>query len=104
MSRAHLLDVGCGRADLFDYLLARKRPPADYIGIEAIPELPAAAREKETAARRSSDVRFCRGIRKACLSAQRLSYFRPLTRLTRRRLHDDPPAYRRVAEVLFSIS
>src|SRR6185295_11673582 len=34
-----ILDVGCGRADLLDFLAAKSIQPADYIGIEAIPEL-----------------------------------------------------------------
>jgi SAM-dependent methyltransferase len=42
-----ILDVGCGRADLVDYLAARTVLPADYTGIEAVPELLDAARKKE---------------------------------------------------------
>lgn len=42
-----VLDVGCGRADLLDYLLLKHLGPADYIGIETIPDLLHAAREKE---------------------------------------------------------
>lgn len=38
-----VLDAGCGRADLLQYLLARGVQPADYIGIEAIGELASAA-------------------------------------------------------------
>ena len=38
-----VLDVGCGRADLLEHLLARGVEPADYIGIEAVDELAAAA-------------------------------------------------------------
>ena len=41
-----VLDVGCGRADLLDFLLARGIRPADYIGIEAVDELAAAAEAK----------------------------------------------------------
>ena len=41
-----VLDVGCGRADLLDFLLARGVVPADYTGIEAVPELAAAAERK----------------------------------------------------------
>jgi hypothetical protein len=39
-----LLDVGCGRGDLYDYLLNRGVVLAEYIGIEAVSELANAAR------------------------------------------------------------
>lgn len=39
-----LLDVGCGRGDLLDYLRREGCAPAHYIGIEAVPALAAAAR------------------------------------------------------------
>ncbi|MFN4244191.1 MAG: hypothetical protein ACK4PI_13250 [Tepidisphaerales bacterium] len=38
-----VLDVGCGRADLLDFLRSRGIEPAEYIGIEAVPELADAA-------------------------------------------------------------
>lgn len=41
-----LHDAGCGRADLLDHLAAAGCEPAAYVGVEAIPELAAAAREK----------------------------------------------------------
>jgi SAM-dependent methyltransferase len=41
-----VLDVGCGRADLLDYLLSRGVVPAEYTGIEAVADLAAAARAK----------------------------------------------------------
>lgn len=41
-----VLDVGCGRADLLDHLFARGVRPAHYIGLEAVPALAAAARQK----------------------------------------------------------
>ena len=41
-----VLDVGCGRADFLDYLLRRGIEPASYVGIEAVPALAEAAREK----------------------------------------------------------
>jgi SAM-dependent methyltransferase len=41
-----VLDVGCGRADLLDFLLDRGVRPADYVGIEAVDELAAAAEAK----------------------------------------------------------
>lgn len=41
-----VLDVGCGRADLLDYLLHHHMAPADYIGIEAVEDLADAAEGK----------------------------------------------------------
>ena len=38
-----VLDVGCGRADLLAFLVARSAAPADYIGIEAVHALADAA-------------------------------------------------------------
>ena len=52
-----VLDVGCGRADLLDFLLDRGVQPADYVGIEAVEELAAAAEAKR---RRMKDVRILR--------------------------------------------
>jgi hypothetical protein len=43
MKGASLLDVGCGRADLLDYLHRIGQAPAEYLGIEAVPELADAA-------------------------------------------------------------
>lgn len=40
---ASVLDVGCGRADFRDFLLARGLIPAEYLGIEAVPDLADAA-------------------------------------------------------------
>ena len=40
-----VLDVGCGRADLLEFLLRRGVRPADYTGIEAVEELAAAAED-----------------------------------------------------------
>ncbi len=42
-----LLDLGCGRADLLDYLAHRNQSPMDYIGIEMIPQLLSVARQKQ---------------------------------------------------------
>ena len=44
-----LLDAGCGRADLLDYLLAAGCELGHYVGVEAIPELAASARVKKRA-------------------------------------------------------
>ena len=41
-----VLDVGCGRADFFDHLNARRIKVAKYIGLEAVPALVDAARAK----------------------------------------------------------
>jgi hypothetical protein len=41
-----ILDVGCGRADLMDYLLDRNVVPHDYIGLEAVEALAALAERK----------------------------------------------------------
>lgn len=40
---ASVLDVGCGRADLLDFLIATGQAPAEYIGIEGVPALAEAA-------------------------------------------------------------
>jgi len=42
-----VLDAGCGRADLMDFLQQRGVEPAEYIGIEAVDELVAAAMQKK---------------------------------------------------------
>ena len=41
-----LLDVGCGRADLLDFLLARDIKLAHYVGLEGVPTLAEAAEAK----------------------------------------------------------
>jgi hypothetical protein len=47
LSNRSLLDLGCGRADLLDYLLSRNILPADYIGIEAVGQLIEVAQAKK---------------------------------------------------------
>jgi SAM-dependent methyltransferase len=42
-----VLDLGCGRADLLDFFIARDVSPLRYIGIEAVTELAAAAARKD---------------------------------------------------------
>jgi hypothetical protein len=42
-----VLDAGCGRADLLDYLLAQRITPAQYIGVEAVEALAQAAEMKK---------------------------------------------------------
>jgi SAM-dependent methyltransferase len=46
LNRKVVLDVGCGRADFLDYLIRRGIAPASYVGIEAVPALAEAARQK----------------------------------------------------------
>ena len=42
----NILDVGCGRADFLDFLVAHEMQPEHYTGIEAVAELADAARRK----------------------------------------------------------
>jgi SAM-dependent methyltransferase len=58
LHRKSVLDVGCGRADLLDFLLDRDVRPADYVGLEAVEDL---ARAAEAKRRRMKDVRIVRG-------------------------------------------
>lgn len=44
-----LLDVGCGRADLLDFLLVRSIKPAHYVGLEGVAALADAAEAKQHA-------------------------------------------------------
>jgi hypothetical protein len=46
MAGKSVLDVGCGRADLLDFLISRNEKPHHYVGIEAVPELADAADRK----------------------------------------------------------
>jgi SAM-dependent methyltransferase len=46
MTGAAVLDVGCGRADLLDFLNRRGVVLAEYLGIEAVPDLASAAEAK----------------------------------------------------------
>ena len=41
-----ILDLGCGRADLLDFLINRGTPPKKYIGLEGVRELAEAAENK----------------------------------------------------------
>ena len=56
MRDRRVLDAGCGRADLMDFLLARDIKPGQYIGIEAVDELASAAMHKQL-----PDVRIIHG-------------------------------------------
>ena len=42
-----ILDLGCGRADLYDYLVQRGTPPRKYFGLEGVRELAEAAEDKQ---------------------------------------------------------
>lgn len=46
LARLHVLDAGCGRADLRGFLHARGIVPGRYTGLEALPWLARAARRK----------------------------------------------------------
>ena len=48
MRGRRVLDVGCGRADLMDFLIERGIEPSEYIGIEAVDELVGAAMKKKS--------------------------------------------------------
>ena len=41
-----VLDLGCGRADLYDFLIARNMKPRRYVGIDGVCELALAAEKK----------------------------------------------------------
>src|SRR5580765_6315521 len=47
MQGRRVLDAGCGRADLMDFLRAREIQPEQYVGIEAVDELAGAAMRKQ---------------------------------------------------------
>jgi SAM-dependent methyltransferase len=47
MKGRRVLDAGCGRADLMDFMVELGIEPAEYIGIEAVDELAAAAMRKK---------------------------------------------------------
>jgi trans-aconitate methyltransferase len=47
MRERRVLDAGCGRADLMDFLVSRDIHPTQYTGIEAVDELAAAAKRKQ---------------------------------------------------------
>ena len=42
----NVMDVGCGRADLFQYMLATRRYPRSYVGVEGVEALALAAENK----------------------------------------------------------
>jgi SAM-dependent methyltransferase len=46
MHGARVTDVGCGRADLLEHFDRRHVRPAEYMGVEAVPELAAVARQR----------------------------------------------------------
>jgi hypothetical protein len=46
VSGLNVMDVGCGRADLLEYMMRTDRFPRSYIGLEAVEDLAAAAEKK----------------------------------------------------------
>lgn len=56
----HVLDVGCGRADLLAFLRWREVPPARYTGLEALPWLARAARRRRY---ENCSIRICDFVR-----------------------------------------
>jgi hypothetical protein len=47
VSNLSIMDVGCGRADLLEYIFQTKHIPRSYIGLEAVAELADAAEQKQ---------------------------------------------------------
>jgi hypothetical protein len=56
-----VLDAGCGRADLLDYLLNQRIRPSRYIGIEAVEPLAEVAQQKVLAQKLLSNATIQRG-------------------------------------------
>src|ERR1700722_14791809 len=46
LNKCSMIDAGCGRADLLDFLLARGVEPTSYTGLEAVDALADAAEAK----------------------------------------------------------
>lgn len=69
-----VLDVGCGRADLLGYLLARGIAPSRYTGLEALGSLARAARRKGYARSSIIEGDFVREPEKLEVGAQVLVY------------------------------
>jgi hypothetical protein len=46
ISNLAVMDVGCGRADMLEYMFNRQRYPLSYTGVEAVEELALAAERK----------------------------------------------------------
>ncbi len=86
-----ILDVGCGRADLLDFMLSRGVYPRRYIGLEAVEELAVAAENKRR--RHCEIVRgdFVRDPAQLCINADILLFSGSLNTL------DEPAFYQSVA-------
>ncbi len=46
LHNSSILDAGCGRADLLDYLIARRITPSRYVGLDGVPALADTAQTK----------------------------------------------------------
>jgi SAM-dependent methyltransferase len=70
LSGRSVLDVGCGRADFFDHLNARRIKVARYVGLEAVPALVDAARAKTRANYEIIEADFLAEPQRLCMGAQ----------------------------------
>jgi hypothetical protein len=64
-----ILDLGCGRADFLDFLIARGTPPKKYVGLEGVRELAEAAENKHLANSRIVVADFVREPRRMQVGA-----------------------------------
>jgi len=64
-----ILDLGCGRADFLDFLIARATPPKRYIGLEGVRELAEAAENKHVDGSRIIVADFIREPRRMQIGA-----------------------------------
>ena len=64
-----ILDLGCGRADFLDFLVARGTPPKKYFGLEGVRELAEAAENKRIANSRIIIADFVREPRRMLVGA-----------------------------------
>jgi SAM-dependent methyltransferase len=68
-SRLTVLDLGCGRADLYDFLAARGSKPRRYVGLEGVRELAEAAENKHLPDARVVVADFVREPRRMAVNA-----------------------------------
>jgi hypothetical protein len=64
-----ILDLGCGRADLLDFFVARGTPPKKYVGLEGVRELAEAAENKHAPDSRIIVADFVRESRRMQVNA-----------------------------------
>ena len=64
-----ILDLGCGRADFLDFLVARGTPPKKYVGLEGVRELACVAEQKRIAGSRFVIADFVREPRRMQVGA-----------------------------------